>query len=164
SGGSHKGAAVVTRRHYLADAVFVVAVCGPPETTTSIARALRRPHWAPYLGRRSCVPDEPFVLRSHAEDPEAELLTRVPVSRAVPRGTAATLTVPFLREEPPSVQGTRIDPLHIYDMPLSFSPQARAHGRRTLYRTPEEISAALAGPQRTLMQRLIDYARTEEPA
>ncbi|MGW4496462.1 type I-E CRISPR-associated protein Cas5/CasD [Streptomyces sp. NPDC004376] len=165
SGGSHKGAAVVTRRHYLADAVFVVAVCGPPEITTPIARALRRPHWAPYLGRRACVPDEPFVLRSHAEDPEAELLTRVPVSRSVPRGTAATLTVPFLREEPPFVQGTRIDTLDVYDMPLSFSPRGRAHGRRTLYRTQEEIPATLAGPKDIpLMQRLIDYARTEEPA
>ncbi|MGW0995313.1 type I-E CRISPR-associated protein Cas5/CasD [Streptomyces sp. NPDC002523] len=167
SGGSHKGAAVITRRHYLADAVFVVAVSGPEETTAPLARALRRPHWAPYLGRRSCVPDEPFLLRAHADAPEEELLTRVPLSRTAPPETPedATLTVPFLREEPPSTRtspGT--DTLHVNDVPLSFSPTARAHRSRTLYRTPEQLSKSLAGPQHTLMQRLIDYARTEDPA
>ncbi|MHB9858132.1 type I-E CRISPR-associated protein Cas5/CasD [Streptomyces sp. YIM S03343] len=165
SGGSHKGAAVVTRRHYLTDAVFVIAVCGPQEITAPLARALRRPRWAPYLGRRSCVPDEPFLLRAHAVDPEEELLMRVPLSRTVPHGTDddATLAVPFLRETPPpGGPGVKADSLTLNDVPLNFSPQARAHGSRTVYRTLEDLPLSLAGPQHTLLQRLIDYAMVQD--
>lgn len=93
SGGSNKGAAVITRRHYLADAVFTIAVTGPDTDTRRIAHALQHPQRAPYLGRRSCVPDEPFLLRAHAADPVAELRHRVPLSRepARPRPAARRL-------------------------------------------------------------------------
>ncbi|MGW7551706.1 type I-E CRISPR-associated protein Cas5/CasD [Streptomyces rimosus] len=163
SGGSNKGAAVITRRHYLADAVFVVAVSGPDPTIDRLARALRRPCWAPYLGRRSCVPDEPLLLHAHAADPETELLTRVPLSRT-PQPTdpdTTTLAVPFLYEHPPADgrPGTEADTVSVNDIPFSFSPQARAYGSRTLHRTTEQLPAALAGPQHTLLPRLIDYAR-----
>src|SRR5262245_54417460 len=48
SGGKRKGTAVISHRHYLADAVFVVAVTGLDADITRIANALERPHWAPY--------------------------------------------------------------------------------------------------------------------
>jgi CRISPR system Cascade subunit CasD len=166
SGGSNKGAAVITRRHYLSDAVFVVAVRGPEETTARIAAALRRPYWAPYLGRRSCVPDEPFVLRSHVQDPEEELLTRVPLSCSTPpdRGDD-TIAVEFLREQPPSATAALpADTIDVNDVPVSFAQQGRGHGMRRLYRTVERLPRTLAGPQHTLLRRLIDYAQTEESA
>jgi CRISPR system Cascade subunit CasD len=105
SGGKHKGDAVITRRHYLADAVFVVAVTGPQDTIARIADALREPHWAPYLGRRSCAPDEPLLLRAHTADPVQELLTRVPLSEPEPRPghslqPETTIPVEFLWERP----------------------------------------------------------------
>ncbi|MFD9435733.1 type I-E CRISPR-associated protein Cas5/CasD [Streptomyces sp. NPDC060002] len=166
SGGSNKGAAVITRRHYLADAVFVVAVSGRDQTVNRLAQALRRPHWAPYLGRRSCVPDEPFVLRSHIEDPEAALRCEVPLSRSTPAGRGGdTVDVEFLYEEPPPAQSIpRADTLEIYDVPISFSPHARSHRMRHLYKSVEQLPRTLAGPQHTLMRRLIDYAHTEESA
>ncbi|MER5582267.1 type I-E CRISPR-associated protein Cas5/CasD [Streptomyces asoensis] len=166
SGGSNKGAAVITRRHYLSDAVFVVAVSGPDQSMHQLAQALRRPHWAPYLGRRSCVPDEPFVLRSHVEDPETELRCHVPLSRPVPAGPGEhTVDVEFLREDPPpapSMPGA--DVLDVNDIPVSFSPHGRSHRMRRLYKSVEPLPQTLAGPQHTLMRRLIDYAHTEDSA
>ncbi|MFD0544762.1 type I-E CRISPR-associated protein Cas5/CasD [Streptomyces mexicanus] len=93
-----------------------------------MATALRRPHWAPYLGRRSCPPDEPFLLRSHTPDPEEELLTRVPLSRPAPTGNHAdTVGVEFLREHPPFDDvAAPADSIDINDIPVSFSPTGAA--------------------------------------
>ncbi|MFI9724576.1 type I-E CRISPR-associated protein Cas5/CasD [Streptomyces sp. NPDC052396] len=88
AGGSHKGDAVITRRQYLADAAFVVAVCGPEQDTTRIAEALQHPHWSPYLGRRACVPDEPLLLSAQVTDPETELHLHVPLSTSPARARA----------------------------------------------------------------------------
>ncbi|MFB7337753.1 type I-E CRISPR-associated protein Cas5/CasD [Streptomyces adustus] len=169
SGGSNKGAAVITKRHYLSDAVFVVAVSGADETVTRLAEALRRPHWAPYLGRRSCVPDEPFVLRSHINNVEDELLTGVPLSCPSPAhrdgDTVATVPIEFLREQLlAGAASPQADSIDVNDMPVSFAQHGRSHGTRRLYRTVEQLPAALTGPQHQLLRRLIDYAQTEEHA
>ncbi|OPF78195.1 type I-E CRISPR-associated protein Cas5/CasD [Streptomyces antioxidans] len=163
SGGGNKGAAVVTRRHYLADAVFVVAVRAPDDTVEQLARALRRPHWAPYLGRRSCAPDEPFLLRSHIDDPERALRTAVPLSRTSSRQEEGdTVAVEFLHEQPP--RDGQADVIDINDVPVSFAQEGRTHIGRRLYRTVEPVHRDLAGPQHTLLTRLIDYAHAEESA
>lgn len=167
SGGSNKDAAVITRRQYLADAVFVVAVTAPDDLAEQLAAALRRPYWALYLGWRSCAPDEPFLLRWHVDDPETELLTGVPLASPEPRdGAGETIAVHFLRERPvpEGGPGTAADVIEINDTPVSFAPQGRAHVGRRLYRTVEPVSRALAGPQKTLLTRLIDYAHAEEHA
>jgi len=166
SGGSNKGTAVITRRHYLADAVFIVAVTGPEQTLAQIADALHQPHWSPYLGRRSCAPDEPLMLRTHAADPAAELLHHVPLpsdpSRAAPQN--GTIPVTFLWERPPATLADSTDTLTVQDVPRSFAPHSRSHGRRLLYRTVEQLPAQLAASPHTLHQRLIDYATKEVAA
>jgi len=167
SGGSNKDAAVITRRQYLTDAVFVVAVTAPDDLAKQLAAALRRPYWAPYLGRRSCAPDEPFLLRRHVENPEAELLTGVPLTSSESRDSAGeTIAVQFLRERPLPEGGpaAAADVIEVNDMPVSFAPHGRAHTGRRLYRTVEPVSRTLAGPQKTLLTRLIDYAHAEEHA
>ncbi|MEU9521789.1 type I-E CRISPR-associated protein Cas5/CasD [Streptomyces sp. NPDC048224] len=174
SGGSNKGAAVITRRHYLADAVFVVAVTAPEETVEHLAAALSRPHWAPYLGRRACVPDEPFLLRRHVTDPEEELRTRVPLSRTAPRTQAGdgqdtdTITVEFLTEQPPTTDEAEepvpVNVIDVNDVPVSFARQGRSHTGRRLHRTQVPVPRSLAGPSHALMQRLIDYAHLEDSA
>jgi len=168
SGGHHKGDAVITRRHYLADAVFIVAVRGPDDAITRIAEALRQPYWAPYLGRRSCIPDEPFLLRTSVDDPVQELLERVPLSlpeTGEPRRQleAADAKVDFLweryhRDRLPDDGVT----LTVNDVPLSFAQHGRSHGKRLLYRTTEQLPAALRSDQPTVHQRLIDYAKEED--
>ncbi|MFD4560567.1 type I-E CRISPR-associated protein Cas5/CasD [Streptomyces sp. NPDC058469] len=165
SGGSNKGAAVITRRHYLADAVFVVAVTGPDATIARVAGALHQPHWSPYLGRRSCVPDEPLLLHTDASDPAAELLHHVPLSpdpaRLLP--TDGTVAVTFLWERPPAtVDGA--DSLTVNDVPRSFAAHGRSHERRRLFRTREHLPVHLAAGPHSLHRQLIDYATKEAAA
>ena len=89
---------IVTRKAFLADAVFTVAVTGPG--TAEIGRALESPHWQSYLGRRSFVPDPLFLLRRDVADPVTELLSEggVPLPRLrVPTG-AETVAVDMVVE------------------------------------------------------------------
>lgn len=53
----------LTYRYYLSDAVFVVAVEGERDVLEGIAESLRRPRHPLYLGRRSCPPSAPLVLK-----------------------------------------------------------------------------------------------------
>lgn len=173
SGGKRKGAAVISRRHYLADAVFVVAVTGPDSDITHIADALERPHWAPYLGRRSCVPDEPLLLRTHVTDPVKELKTKVPLTpteeppgtNPADRAPAGTTLVDFLHEHPwesvqhdtAAVGATTV--LEVADVPESFAPHARRYGTRRLHKTEVPVPASLlVAPNENLNDRLISYA------
>lgn len=52
----------LTHRYYLADAVFVAGVEGPPELLQTLRRALLQPAYPLYLGRRACPPSGRFVL------------------------------------------------------------------------------------------------------
>ncbi|MCX5535177.1 type I-E CRISPR-associated protein Cas5/CasD [Streptomyces sp. NBC_00006] len=89
-----------TERWYLADAAFTVAVTGPGPVTDRAAHALAAPVYAPYLGRRSCPPDTPILLRAHLDDAVAELF-QAPLHTAPPRG-ADTIDVTFLHDTPPT--------------------------------------------------------------
>lgn len=174
AGGSNKGSAVITERQYLADAVFVVAVSGSGETVRDIAEALRRPHWAPYLGRRACVPDEPLLLRAAVSDPDAELRGRVPLSppdRGTPRGEveAGKVLVEFYRER----RTAKSSELSANDVPVSFGPHDRGYRKRVLYKTVEQLPVELRESDIGLHERLVDYALegaagaeggTDEPA
>lgn len=52
----------VTRRHYLADAVFVAAIESDDDKLQLLVNALRAPAYPIYLGRRSCPPAGQVVL------------------------------------------------------------------------------------------------------
>ncbi|MDA0564158.1 type I-E CRISPR-associated protein Cas5/CasD [Streptomonospora sp. S1-112] len=129
-------ATIVTRRHYLADAVFTVAVTGPEETIERARAALRAPHWQPYLGRRSCVPEQPLLLEALVADPVAEL-ARVPVARAAPRG-ADHLDLPLISD------GAHDDARQIselYDNPTVFTRHDRRYGLRSVSETTVAVAA-----------------------
>lgn len=54
---------IQSKRTYLCDASFVaVVVPGPQTSLASIVAALVRPVFAPFLGRRACVPSTPLLL------------------------------------------------------------------------------------------------------
>lgn len=59
---------VVTERHYLQDASFLVALEGERALLESLADALKDPRWPLALGRRSCPPSEPVLLELVDED------------------------------------------------------------------------------------------------
>lgn len=53
----------VTRRYYLQDAVFVAVVEGDRSLVSGLAEAVRCPAFPLALGRRSCVPSQPLLIR-----------------------------------------------------------------------------------------------------
>jgi len=125
---------IVTRRRYLADAVFTVAVTGPEDRTAAIGEALLRPVWQPYLGRRSCPPDQPLLLRRHCDDPEGDLRTVVPLPRRLrfDRRDDGLVEVDLLTETVPADGRSAVTELA--DVPVSFDRYDRRYARRSVYR------------------------------
>lgn len=75
---------VVSRREYLFDAAFTVAIGAKPDasvTLDAIADALRRPCYTPVLGRRSCPITRPLLESDVVEvsDAKAALASALPV-------------------------------------------------------------------------------------
>jgi hypothetical protein len=68
AGGVKKGAqgTLITRREYLADASFLVALQGEAALVARVAQALRSPTWSLYLGRKSCPPSVPVFAQPRA--------------------------------------------------------------------------------------------------
>ncbi|MFI1308612.1 type I-E CRISPR-associated protein Cas5/CasD [Streptomyces albidoflavus] len=137
----------VSRRTYLTDAAFTVAVTGPPPLITHLTHTLEHPHWAPYLGRRNCVPDEPLLLTGPLTNPEHHLLHHAPLTwpQPPPPGTA-TLPVIFWWDTPPP---TRPAEAHQepHDHPIDFTPHQRTWSVRPQWRTTEPLPTTLyAGP------------------
>jgi CRISPR-associated protein Cas5/CasD subtype I-E len=78
---------IQSKRNYLCDASFVaVVVPGPHGSLQAIAEALTRPVFAPFLGRRACVPSSPLLLAPEVsgEDP-------LDLFASLPRGPAELL-------------------------------------------------------------------------
>lgn len=120
--------------------------------------ALRSPHWAPYLGRRSCVPDEPLLLRVGVSDPKAELREGVPLSardRGAPRGSAepGSVLVEFYWEHGEGGSSA----LSMVDVPTSFGPYERGYRKRAVYKSVEQLPIELRESEKELGERLVDY-------
>ena len=60
SGGTKKGA-MLTRREYLCDASFLVALQGEPDLIFELFEAVIKPSWTLYLGRKCCPPSRPII-------------------------------------------------------------------------------------------------------
>lgn len=178
-------ATLVSRRRYLADAAFTVAVEGPEPLLSEAAGSLRTPHWPPYLGRRSCPPEAPLLLRSGVDDPIGELRARVPLARRQPT-RAGTVTVDFVHEVTPSDGGTSAEEApspdtpelteltdapgrhsataELLDVPVSFSPLRRRYRVRQVQVRPETLSAELcAGYGTDHLDALARYLGRETP-
>lgn len=123
----------VTHRYYLQDACFVAAVEGEADLVSGLAEAMARPAFPLALGRRSCVPALPMVLR-HGDESVWDLgleetLAAVPWQASVAhakrlrdRGMRA-VSLPVTLDDP---QGTDV----LADVPRSFAPQLRGMSSR----------------------------------
>lgn len=151
-------AIAVTRRWYLSDAVFTVAVEGPAPLIGEIASALAAPRWQPYLGRRSCPPDQPLLLRVVPGDPGSELRGRVPLpARQAPPDGTGQVTVDMITEVPvPGAQVTEVSGMH------APAGGHRDFASRLVYRAAVQVPAALASwaGAAAYHQALSDYARS----
>lgn len=166
--GGRRGAGqatIVSRRHYLADAVFTVAVTAPddPDLTARCAQALAAPHWPLHFGRRSCPPGALLLLSTDVPDPVSELLN-VPLARPRPQDappeetgaatggddapTPATVTVRFTADTPfppgfPGSASSRTPVTTLNDEPVRLKPLDRIYRSRPAYTTSCPLPADL---------------------
>lgn len=148
---------IVTRRSYLADAVFTVAVTGPG--ADDIGRALLFPRWQSYLGRRSFVPDPLLVLRTGACDPVAELRTGVPLpSRRLDKGRES-VPVDLVTEGRADTESRTV----LNDVPHSFASRERRYASREVRVDSVELPAHLVAPnRRDYQERLFSYVKEHQ--
>lgn len=85
SGGKGKNP-VVTERHYLQDASFLVALEGDGDLLTKLDAALADPEWPLALGRRSCPPSSHVRVGLRDLDP-AQALKDEPVPEGAPKAS-----------------------------------------------------------------------------
>lgn len=64
---------VVTERHYLQDASFLVALEGDDGLISMLAEKLADPDWPLALGRRSCPPSEPVLVGKTGQSADAAI-------------------------------------------------------------------------------------------
>lgn len=71
AGGIKTGSAgtLITRREYIADASFLVALQGDAALIAKLAAALASPKWPVFLGRKSCPPSVPVLARPRESEP-----------------------------------------------------------------------------------------------
>ncbi|MGK4007548.1 type I-E CRISPR-associated protein Cas5/CasD [Sorangium sp. So ce1036] len=112
---------VITRRAYLTDASFLVALgYEDEELAAAIDEALGAPRWPLVLGRRACPPSLPVRAGLVPGEPEAALRAALWPSRSRPAEP-----VRLVLECPP---GDEAEPRQ--DQPLSFRLHARHFARR----------------------------------
>jgi len=113
---------VVSYRHYLADAEFLVGLEGDRALLEDVRAALRAPRWQLFLGRKSFVPSAPIYLPDAApwdgglrEEPlEATLRTYPWLGHLPPRREPETKTLRLIL---PDERGADLRT----DVPLSFA-------------------------------------------
>ncbi|NUQ71249.1 MAG: type I-E CRISPR-associated protein Cas5/CasD [Chthonomonadales bacterium] len=122
--GKTKAGPMLSRREYLADASFLVAMQGEPALIASLASALAEPRWALFLGRRSCPPTLPVLQRPpETHSSVLDALAHVPWQRRL-RDEPVPTTLDVVEDWIPTSEEPEAPP-HAelrYDVPLSFDP------------------------------------------
>lgn len=141
--GKTKPGAMLTRREYLCDASFLVAVQGEPVLIRELNEAMHSPKWTLYLGRKSCPPSRPIMEHSGGEFSDLRsALVSVPWMRrlkndAMPEVVQCLVDWRTSDEHPDAPD----DALVWYDVPLTFDPPA--HRPRFVLR--RELSVGTGG-------------------
>ncbi|WP_100447757.1 type I-E CRISPR-associated protein Cas5/CasD [Glycomyces xiaoerkulensis] len=114
-----------SERYFLSDAAFLAAVEGPAGIIEGLAEAMRRPHFIPYLGRRSCPPSRP-VLKAVTDSPLREVLHDRESWLASPawrRSMGPTVGLRIVRDAEPDETADEV----VRDAPVSFDPERREY-------------------------------------
>ena len=122
--GKTKPGAMLTRREYLCDASFLVALQGEPGLIASLEAAVKHPKWTLYLGRKCCPPSRPLLEHPTSHFPDLRsALTSIPWQRRL-AGDAQPETVDCLLDWTPSPKQPEApdEALVWYDVPLTFDP------------------------------------------
>lgn len=130
---SKNAASWVTRRYYLSDAVFLVAVEGPLEVLQKLELALKKPVFPIYLGRRSCPPTGKIVLGIREKNLQDALREELWVAsdwyqKRIKKSNKNSLEI--VRD---ALQIEKDGNL-VRDVPLSFNQKQRKYGFRSVVR------------------------------
>jgi len=174
-GGLKTGAqgTLITRREYLADASFLVALQGEAKLIHEITRAIGSPKWPVFLGRKSCPPSVPVLARPRQDaswtnpssyDGLKAALTAIPWHpRYKTDATPQNGTVEALVEWRPASEGdVAPDDAEVwYDVPVCFDPPV--HEPRFVLRdtVSPAVGEALQGPVPAMPRPRADYTNAE---
>ncbi len=149
--GGAKPGAMLTRREYLCDASFLVALQGEPLLIAELKGAVKSPKWTLYLGRKCCPPSRPLLERgtgfqpvNHGQDAHATVvsaLASVPWQRRL-KGEQPPRSVECLLDWEPTPEQPEApdDALVWYDVPETFEPPA--HHPRFVIRKQLSVGAS----------------------
>ena len=123
--------ALLSRRQYLYDASFLVALQGPVDAIGVCADALNDPTWPVFLGRKCCIPAEPVFVGIGNFHTIYEALSSVswcPRINAIDRHDHSTTRTLDTIIEHPSGTPPPADARLVHDVPRAFG--FHSHGPR----------------------------------
>lgn len=117
---------LITRREYLCDASFLVALQGEPRLIAELEGAIKAPKWTLYLGRKSCPPSRPLLEHPKATGGYKNLISALKDVPWRPRleGDALPQTLECLLDWIPMPEEPEApaSALVWYDVPYTFDP------------------------------------------
>ena len=151
---------LITRREYLADASFLVALQGDAVLIAEVATALAAPKWPIFLGRKSCPPSMPVLVTLDDGSFEPLLKDRAGLEAALtslpwrpryeydaPRGTSIDLPCLVEWRKSSETDAAPVDAEVWYDAPFSFDPPV--HHARLVMRGQVAVGVGAALQRRT---------------
>lgn len=133
----------LSRRYYVADAVYIAVVEIPANRIVEFAEALQHPVFPLYLGRRSCSPSARILLDSYVDKSLEAALSDIPWQannvrlisgqKSSERVSCDVLMDAVTEEE----SDHSFD--YVQDVPLSFSSEHREYEWRRVMRTSVQV-------------------------
>jgi CRISPR system Cascade subunit CasD len=156
---------LLSRRQYLYDASFLVALQGSADAVDACASALDKPVWPIFLGRKCCVPAEPVFAGTGTFDNLTDALSSVAwrpeIGRTDGNDRSATRTLQAFVEHPrgsPPPDGARL----VHDVPRVFG--FNSHGSRWVVAGLVTVSVAAdynRPPAREPRKKIPDQTRID---
>jgi len=136
-----RSGAMLTRREYLCDASFLVALQGEPALIGELESAMKKPQWVLYLGRKCCPPSRPLMEHPAGEFPDLLSALKYIPWRPRLKGDQAPEILDCLLDWKPMPEQPEApdDALVWYDVPLTFEPPA--HQPRFVIRKELRVGA-----------------------
>jgi CRISPR system Cascade subunit CasD len=148
---------LLSRRQYLFDASFLVALQGDGDVVREAATALQDPVWPVYLGRKCCIPTEPVFAGTGEYKDLVQALCSQPLQTNDRSEQGSTIELTAVIEHQP---GTAVPPgaRLVYDVPRTL--RNPSHGPRWVVPavvTAKAVSVSFT-PSRDEARRRVNYA------